>query len=74
MIHFDPSEPASLHDRLNDTVEPWTGEDAEDYKQHSIAHPDGTIEWHGLIFDGWGCLGDDAQLRRFPPPLWIVNS
>ena len=54
MIDFDPSEPAILHDRLNDTIEPWTGENAEDYKQNSIAHPDGTIEWQGMIFDGWG--------------------
>ena len=48
------SEPAILHDRVNDTIEPWTGEEAEDYRQNSITHPDGTVAWHGLIFDGWG--------------------
>ena len=54
MIDFDPSEPAILHDRLNDRIEPWTGEEADDYRQNSIVHPDGTVEWHGQIFDGWG--------------------
>jgi hypothetical protein len=29
MIDFDPSEPAILHDRVNDTIEPWTGEEAQ---------------------------------------------
>src|ERR1700681_1168440 len=54
MIDFDPSEPAILHDRLSDTIEPWTGEEADDYRKHSIVHPDGAVEWGGFMFDGWG--------------------
>jgi hypothetical protein len=54
MVDFDPSEPAILHDRLSDTIETWTGEHAEHYRQHSIVHPDGTVEWQGLMLDGWG--------------------
>jgi hypothetical protein len=39
MTDFGSLEPAILHDRLDDTIEPWTGEDADDYRQSSIAHP-----------------------------------
>jgi hypothetical protein len=54
MSDFDPSEPAILHDRLSDTIEPWTGEEADDYRKHSIVHADGAVEWGGFMFDGWG--------------------
>jgi hypothetical protein len=52
MQTFDPSQPAILHDRGTDNIETWTGEDAADYSENSIARPDGTIEWR--VFDGWG--------------------
>ena len=54
MSTFDPSEPAILHDMLNDTIIPWTGEDAANFKQFANYDDDGTVEWDGLIFDGWG--------------------
>jgi hypothetical protein len=41
-------------DRLSDTIEPWTGEEADDYRKNSIVHPDGAVEWGGFMFDGWG--------------------
>jgi hypothetical protein len=53
MSEFDPSQPAILHDRGTDDIETWTG-DAADYRETSIARPDGTIEWRGFVFDGWG--------------------
>jgi hypothetical protein len=53
MSEFDPSQPAILHDRRSDSIETWTGEEAADYIKNSQARPDGTVEWSGLIFDGW---------------------
>jgi len=72
MIDFDPSEPAILHDRLSDTIEPWTGEEADDYRKHSIVHADGAVEWGGFMFDGWGnVLGGwrPCLLRRKMPAM-----
>lgn len=54
MADFDPAQPAVLHDRLRDRIEPWTGEDAEDFRRHSITRPDGSVEWRAMILDGWG--------------------
>src|ERR1700686_2174531 len=69
MSDFDPSEPAILHDRLSDTIEPWTGEEADDYRKHSIVHADGAVEWGGFMFDGWGNV-----LRRMSPCLLRKNA
>ena len=54
MVDFDPSEPAILHDSRTDCVVTWTGEDIAAYREEAIARPDGTVEWSGYIFDGWG--------------------
>ena len=54
MTTFDPSQPAILHDRFTDKIETWTGEDAADYHENALAGPDGTVEWRGFVFDGWG--------------------
>jgi hypothetical protein len=52
MASFDPSQPAILHDRFTDKIETWTGEDADDYRENAMV--DGTVEWRGFVFDGWG--------------------
>jgi hypothetical protein len=54
MVDFDPSEPAILHDSRTDCIVTWTGEDIAAYREEAIARPDGTVEWNGYIFDGWG--------------------
>ncbi len=54
MTTFDPSQPAILHDRFTDKIETWTGEDAADYRENAIVEADGTVEWRGFVFDGWG--------------------
>ena len=36
MATFDHSQPAILHDRHTDKIEPWTGEHAADYRENSI--------------------------------------
>jgi len=54
MDDFDPSEPAILHDRLNDKIVAWTGEEAAEWKKHAKPHTVGVVEFGGLLFDGWG--------------------
>jgi hypothetical protein len=54
MRDFDPSQPAVLHDRVTDRMETWTGDDAADFRQRSVARPDGTVKWGRFLFDGWG--------------------
>jgi hypothetical protein len=54
MSEFDPFEPAILHDRGTGSIVTWTGEHASDYCQDATIKPDGTVEWSGFVFDGWG--------------------
>ena len=54
MSEFDPSQPAILHDALNDVIIPWTGELADDFRRSSRCDSDGIVEWDGRRFDGWG--------------------
>ncbi len=54
MITFDPTQPAILHDRVNDTIQAWTGEDAQEYQDEAVMRADGAVEWRDFIFDGWG--------------------
>ena len=51
---FDPSEPAILHDRRTDKIVPWDGDDAHDFRRNAVRNPDGTVEWKGMLLDGWG--------------------
>lgn len=53
MSSFDPSMPALLHDQLNDAMVPWTGEQAEHWRQHTSAYRGNMIEWDGSLYDGW---------------------
>jgi hypothetical protein len=53
MSTFDPSQPALLHDQLNDTMLPWTGEQRESWRAHARIRSDGLAEWDGDLFDGW---------------------
>ena len=50
---FDPTQPALLHDRRNDKIIPWTGEDADRWNQEAREHGEGVIEWDGHLIDGW---------------------
>ena len=53
MSAFDPSQPAILHEDRTGGIETWTAEEAADYRENSVARPEGTVEWHGFVFDGW---------------------
>ena len=55
MKDFDPSQPAVLHDVLNDCMVPWDWEkNADDFKQNALYQDDGLVAWDGQVFDGWG--------------------
>jgi hypothetical protein len=54
MSEFDPSQPAVLHDALNDVIVEWTGEHRDHFRRFAKPQPDGTVEWDGRILDGWG--------------------
>ena len=54
MSTFDPNEPAILHDRLNDQIITWTGDDAELWKAWARTDAEGVVAFDGLFFDGWG--------------------
>ena len=53
MADFDPTQPASLHDCLNDQMRPWTGGSAADWRASSKLQSDGTVFWDELVYDGW---------------------
>lgn len=54
MRTFDPSEPAILHDRRSDKIVTWDGRRHEHFKRNFLPNPDGTIEYDGMVLDGWG--------------------
>jgi hypothetical protein len=54
MGEFDPGEPAILHDRRADEIVTWDGDRADDFRRNAVRNPDGTVEWDGLLLDGWG--------------------
>jgi hypothetical protein len=54
MSEFDPSQPAILHDALNDVFIEWTGEHQDSFTIFARHQPDGTVEWDGRVLDGWG--------------------
>jgi len=51
---FDPAEPAILHDRRSDKIVTWDGERHEHYRRNCQPKPDGTVEYDGMVLDGWG--------------------
>lgn len=55
MSEFDPTQPAQVHDKLNDQVIEWEpGRHGRDYQVHGHHDlGDGVIAWDGLLLDGW---------------------
>ncbi len=57
MSTFDPSQPADVHDQLNDRVFRWKPEWASTWLYRSD-HAPGVVEWEGLLLDGWAPVPD----------------
>jgi hypothetical protein len=53
MSSFDPKRPSMVHDRLNDKMFVWDVEWAEHFGKYAVYNPEGTVEWDGLMLDGW---------------------
>ena len=54
MADFDPTQPAILHDVLNDRIVTWDWEKHADFNKNALVHADGHVAWDGQVFDGWG--------------------
>jgi len=63
MSEFDPSQPAMVHDQLNDRTFRWDPDWKQHFAEHHMeSHNPGVVEWDGLLLDGWRELrGDDAR-------------
>ena len=54
MSTFDPSNPAMVHDRLNDRTFEWKPETMQaNYEQYADPFEPGVIAWDGWLLDGW---------------------
>lgn len=54
MADFDPSKVALVDDKLNDRVIDWQPERYQrHYEAFAMTFDPGTIEWNGLLLDGW---------------------
>jgi hypothetical protein len=61
MKAFDPSQPAMLHDRINDQMVEWSPDDMEAaYRKHATEAEPGVISFDGRLFDGWQPVVRDA--------------
>jgi hypothetical protein len=56
MSDFDPSVPAVLHEQVTNRMVPWAGteEERQSFDHFAIWLSDGSVEWQGHLFDGWG--------------------
>jgi len=53
MNDFDPSEPAILHDVLEDRIVTWDWDRADDWRRNAVYDQHGRAAWQGMVFDGW---------------------
>jgi hypothetical protein len=45
MKDFNPSEPAILHDAVNDCIVTWDWERAEDFRKNAVYDAEGRVAW-----------------------------
>ena len=68
MSEFDPSEPALLHDALNDRTIPWSPDFQSHYEKLAIPLGPRMVGYDGLFLDGWlpieDATGDSSQARH----------
>jgi hypothetical protein len=54
MSAFDPSQPALVHDALNDPVFEWQPERCEaHFRKYGEQWCTDVVNWDGLLLDGW---------------------
>ena len=63
MSEFDPSQPALLHDALNDRTIAWDPEFVLRFRQWAIPLGARMVGYDGIFLDGWMPLTDVAPAR-----------
>ena len=58
MSEFDPSEPALLHDALNDRTIPWDPAFKSNFEKRAIPLGKKMVGYEGIFLDGWMPVGD----------------
>jgi hypothetical protein len=61
MSEFDPSQPAMVHDRLNDRTFEWSPDWLANYEKYAEEFKPGVVSWDGLLLDGWSPIVDAEQ-------------
>jgi hypothetical protein len=61
MSEFDPSEPALLHDALNDRTIPWDPDFKLSYEKQAIRLNTTMVAYDGIFLDGWTAIEGDAH-------------
>lgn len=65
MSEFDPTQPALVHDQLNDQTFTWDrARHGRDW-QRSPPAPwgPGVVEWDGLLLDGWRPIDGETPFK-----------
>jgi hypothetical protein len=50
---FDPSAPATVHDRVNDRTFEWSTDSRAHYEKYAKEVAQGVISWDRRMLDGW---------------------
>lgn len=53
MSEFDPAQPAIVREQRTGKIVTWTGDLAAQWIAHSTRQTDGSVEFRGVIYDGW---------------------
>jgi hypothetical protein len=58
MSEFDPTEPAMVHDALNDRILAWSPDFEWSFAKYAREDAPGVINFDGLLLDGWTEIED----------------
>jgi hypothetical protein len=58
MSEFDPTEPAMVHDALNDRILAWSPDFEWSFAEYAREDAPGVINFDGLLLDGWTEIED----------------
>jgi hypothetical protein len=61
MSEFDPTEPAMVHDAMNDRIFAWSPDFEWSFAKYARGHAPGIISFDGLLLDGWTDIEDPKQ-------------
>ena len=53
MSEFDPKLPSRFHECVIEQTLVWLPEGADEWRKLAKVMPNGTVQFDGMIFDGW---------------------